>query len=1511
MERQRLQEQQMMMRTYNKQFHRNLSGDVSKRLLVLSEEGELAEREARLLQQQMMMQEQQLKQDANMFQARQAQRRSKSSSPPPTPDLGGRQAAAMLMQPMVLQQQPSQAMSYMPQLVAPAPPARPANQVLVLHGPDSSKQLTSSETWQTGRGSLGLANDQRISRKHIEIRPTQGGWTVTQKSANPSWVRSKGDDYVVQLEKGAASHPLRAGDTVYLVAQEDSHAIRIEFRAVERTAVAVAPAERPPPTPAESPQPMEETMVAIENPLARANSRTPFSASKPPRQPAFDHLVAPGSPRGPVKGDELIDDMVMKEVVPIKTGEIRFGEIFFEETRRVTPYLYVPKGVPLEQVLPAMIRCFQLKPPSSVLDVLPSRSSKGHDHYMQWSLDVLKDEAARQTWRWQDEEAAGEGDGEETHRQQCMRQFGTQLVEAAAEVVKAVDDSGGWFCSKAGRDASQQLLGHAIDEANAGTGEYTWLAVACVSRLCWSKQLRKCSRALNKSDAPGKPEVKRRVRYPSMHEVFPDNATRWDRNLEQILGGAHPEHATREQLQWSLVDPHVSHLVVFEDPDVEDQLREWATTGGLDVETEQSLLQANPAEAVEVTQMGLEKFSLTPDSFVGESPDAAVFLDYWRLVNPTEGEFWTFLRQTMLKLDVRVGCLLTNAGDSEMIRLATENAEDGFPVIVLEEIGSERVKEGIEGDKAKEIVKAEEEMYNLEVEEAPDAWIPKTGIGAWAAKHRVNFHAAATGQELPMRLESPRKRDGGGASNKSYKQLAFGMGEPEPEPWPEEEYFELQAPPFGLQKGSSSQSLPDDSGPEEPAAASEAETRVIAIEKGPEGYGFAIDDKCVVTSVSGAAKGAGVPISSRIVAVFGNSVGAKADVIVQLRAHGADATRIELTFQMPEVPTDLRGTKPSSVLTPLPPPRPVKKTPVKPRAVKFGPQVLLRLVRVKVSDPVYYTSVSMKKRLREALQLDASDNRKNEKQERAYDKQVVGQAWVAYGTLRYNALQCKQRDDKLQMASQLLHVFIAVTACITISLEIPLEGLSAWAEERIMADGAVNVWEPKNSRGGNMDDFWPVWITHFFNFVGPCVLICIIGLQADWSDDVRWGGHLLRAERLRAAIFSYRGRVGDWALPAIARGGWWHEQLAATHVRPDGAQSENTQYDHELAYLAGIAAKTRERNRERLNALQEETLTAAMTRASNHATEATIPAVMITGCTLAMFGTVLFLLGCHTELQFDDRPLAILLVLCGLTGIAIGVIVVKPLANQAHQGKSRDMKPLRQPSAEYMKTCAPPFHVSIPLGGEVSIVGGGSENAEDGTDQAFHAKDINLVDQGYAKIGPEQYLQFRAYPLRAELGQLGPQLSARLRKIQRMLFVSSFASAFCAIGAPLFERHLAIWVCLFNTIGCSVLVYSHRTSARELACAANTTCVTLDACLDWWLTLPPAKKSREGSFERLVADVERAVEVLSVVWTRSELELPRPSEEKETDVALVHSEARDKDTMLRKMVQPRGGKFLL
>ena len=51
--------------------------------------------------------------------------------------------------------------------------------------------------------------------------------------------------------------------------------------------------------------------------------------------------------------------------------------------------------------------------------------------------------------------------------------------------------------------------------------------------------------------------------------------------------------------------------------------------------------------------------------------------------------------------------------------------------------------------------------------------------------------------------------------------------------------------------------------------------------------------------------------------------------------------------------------------------------------------------------------------------------------------------------------------------------------------------------------------------------------------------------------------------------------------------------------------------------------------------------------------------------------------------------------------------------------------------------------------------------------------------------------------------------------------------------------------------------------------------MTLDQILDWWLALPKESQASQKSYEQLVQDVERAVEVLCIIWTRCELELPR------------------------------------
>ena len=1390
--------------------------------------------------------------------------------------------------------EPSASAVTQPQGAAPA--AGLPTHALVLRGPTGSKQLSSS--WQVGRGALGLANDQRISRKHLGfyVDHSSSGWAVEQLSANASWVQHYGDDFAVELERGA-THRLKHGDTLWLVVQGDEM-YTLHIALLDRALIDQSPAPTTPAT-SLSAQAMDNTMVgSVQNPLAQ---------------------------------DELIDDMVIKESVHINDGDIRFGEIFFEETRQVRPYLYVPKDVALDEVLPAVIACFQLKQPSSILDVLPHRGP--HDHYLRWSLDVINDERARNTWRWRDESDAQVDQGsKESHRQQCMRQFGTQLVEAAAEVVKAVDESGGWFCSKAGRDASQQLLGHAIEKANSR--DYIWLGLACTSRLCWSRQLRKCSRALKKRDGLGvKPEVKRRMRYPAMRTVFRDNATKFDRDLELSLEQQDPSVPTRAQLQWSLIDPHISHLVVFEDPLVEDALRNWATSEGINVDDDAwQSIQSVDTPGLDSSRgadhtYSARLLSLNPHSFLQSSTgESAVFLDYWRHVNPIERNFWRHLRESLQKLDVQVGCLLTNNNDE--VAWATQCAEAGLPVVALEAIGAVSIAQGIEGAEAAASTQADVTQQNLDPEEDTiDVWKPKRkrGLSQRAAQLRVSLHATATGTAglqraaLDADLSSPRSPD------VSYRHLAFGITKsvdfrnikaPEPEPEYEHQHHVVgtahplpsQAipPPLRL-------SFPDDA-VDDPRH-SQPSTQKITIRKGPTGFGFAVSDSCVVTHVAGAAMAARVPLNSRIVGVAGQSVTSKAEIVGALRSLGPDVSNIEFTFQIPG--GDAQAPPVDSYRS-LPPERPLVTVRNRTRAA-MGPHLMARLVRVAVSDSFIYSSLVLRKQLRTALQVSERADRNAEKKERSYDKQVVIATWDAYTTLRYNAATCKTRDDLLQTASQVMHVFVALMVCITITLEIGLEGLQPVPVADIEA-GTLSAWEPKNSMSGNMDDYWLAWVAHALNFVGPCVLISILGLQAVWGDDIHWAGYLLRAERLRSAIYSYRGRVGEWSLPIVPRGGWWCEQLARTRPQSDSAVSTES--------LSSISASTRERNREKLHELQEDTLFAAMTRASNTALQATIPTVINCGVAMSAFGLVLLITGIYLELQYDDRPLALLLALCGVAATATGIVVIRPLANQARKGRSMDMTPLKEPTAAFIKACAPPFEFDLPWNKAISMgvlpvpapagAGGGeiADAASDGHQNPanVHATTVVVIDNGFAPIGAEEYLQFRAYPLRAELGQLGPQLTVRLRQVERLLFVSSLASVLCAIAAPVFQRHLAIWICLFNTISCSALFFSHRTSAREIACAANTTCVTLDACIDWWLTRPAQEKLRRETFARLVSDVERAVETLCVVWTSSELGL---AEEREIDedhklsTLELTTEDRDLDAKLRKKIQLKAGKLML
>lgn len=1411
-----------------------------------------------------------------------------------------------------------------PTPVASRSPAQAPQQSLWVRGPSGTKEVGSG--WQVGRGTLGLANDSRISRKHLVfyVDQTSSGWVVEQLSANPSWVQSEGKESVRLGEK--STHRLTHGDTLWLVAQgENTHSLQIGLHNRPVTQKLL-----PDTTVAQSPlQSMDTTIAApVENPLAQGTTvaQETSSAAKPPRQPNTDHLLPGSTVRA--EGNELIDDMVIKEVVPNDDGDIRFGEIFFEETRQVRPYLYVPKDVGLKEVLPAMIACFQLKQPSSILDVLPHRGE--HDHYLRWSVDVLKDERARQIWRWRDEEdELVVNEHKESHRQQCMRQFGTQLVDAAAEVVKAVNESGGWFCSKAGREASQQLLGHAIEEANSK--DYVWLGVACTSRLCWSRQLRKCSRPLKKRDGLGiKPDVKRRVRYPAMRSVFPDNATKFDKDLELSLEQPDRSVATRAQLQWSVIDPHISHLVVFEDPRVEDALRDWAAADGINMDDDLDQAQLHVSQTVHTpgpdsprspdSTPAARAVSLCPNSFLRSSTaQPPVSLDYWRHVNPSERNFWRYLRESIQKLDVQVGCLLTNSVE---VTWATDCAEEGLPVIVLEAIGAASIEKGIEGDEAAAVIETDATEEDLETEETIGVWTPrkKRGLSKRAAHLRVSIYAKGMGTSAAdhsSSISSPRRSASPG---RSYRNMAFGAASTGRDfsssfEGPTQENSEREARGLHWRSPSPSRrsSLPDDA-VDDPGQM-QVSTKEITIKRGPAGFGFAVNDSCVVTSIAGAAVEAGVSVNSRLIRVAGQNIATKQDIVSQLRLLGRDVSSGKFTFQMP-------GRNEQGMAPTQPPERPLV-TAKNRRRVKLGPRVMARLVRVAVSDPIMYTSLAQREQLREALKVDERRDKKDELKQCAYDKQVVMTAWYAYTTLRYNAAACKKRDEMLQTASQLMHVVVALMACITVSLEIDLEGLKPVPLEDIESE-TVSVWEPKNSLSGDMDKFWVTWVTHAMNFVGPCVLIAVLGLQAVWSDDVHWAGYLLRAERLRSAIFSYRGRVGEWSLPVIPRGGWWYEQMANARPRMGNEPTNGN--------LSSVGIKTREQNRERLNELQEDTLAAAMTRCSNTAAQATIPTVIKCGVVLSALGLLLFLVGCFVELKYDDRPLALLLTLCGITGIATGIVVIKPIANQAHKGRSLDMTPLQQPTDAFTQTCAPPYEFNLPWNknigisiGEESVpstaAAGGdnikidtvSEEAQSPTN--VQATTVTAIDNGFAPISAGEYLQFRAYPLRAELGELGPQLTARLRQLQRLLFLSSLASALCAIAAPVFQRHLATWVCFFNTIGCSALVYSHRTSAREVACAVKTTCITLDACMDWWVTLPAHQKLRPEAFERLVSDVERAVEVLCVVWTSSELELPVPRDKDEVPDSkvpqLLQPRDRDLDAELRAKVQPKGGKLML
>ena len=73
----------------------------------------------------------------------------------------------------------------------------------------------------------------------------------------------------------------------------------------------------------------------------------------------------------------------------------------------------------------------------------------------------------------------------------------------------------------------------------------------------------------------------------------------------------------------------------------------------------------------------------------------------------------------------------------------------------------------------------------------------------------------------------------------------------------------------GTRKGS----LPDDGPVDDP------NMKNITIIKGSyPGFGFAVDDACIVSQTEGAAKDAGVSVGSRVARVEGNSVQTKQDI---------------------------------------------------------------------------------------------------------------------------------------------------------------------------------------------------------------------------------------------------------------------------------------------------------------------------------------------------------------------------------------------------------------------------------------------------------------------------------------------------------------------------------------------------------------------------------------------------------------------------------------------------------
>jgi len=75
--------------------------------------------------------------------------------------------------------------------------------------------------------------------------------------------------------------------------------------------------------------------------------------------------------------------------------------------------------------------------------------------------------------------------------------------------------------------------------------------------------------------------------------------------------------------------------------------------------------------------------------------------------------------------------------------------------------------------------------------------------------------------------------------------------------------------------------------------------KTITISKGYRGFGFGVDDACVIKESKGAAKEAGVPPGGRVVRVEGTAVETKPDLIRRLRELGPNVQTLRLDVVPP------------------------------------------------------------------------------------------------------------------------------------------------------------------------------------------------------------------------------------------------------------------------------------------------------------------------------------------------------------------------------------------------------------------------------------------------------------------------------------------------------------------------------------------------------------------------------------------------------------------------------------